>query len=179
MHTLDMQWTAPEMWLTLLHKKRNKECLGWLAPPHTYTFGQINCNRNDFQKHLTGRWNSLDSCFPHFCFHSVVKCVLCEWRVLYIIYYELLFNEARLKSIMHFTKKTMSFVIAFSPSEIPQGISPSAVLVPAQIIFSWQKMVLLFPSISTAGDGFGPNKRIVLSFEIHTTFLINIMFHDF
>lgn len=115
MHTLDMQWTAPEMWLTLLHKKRNKECLGWLAPPHTYTFGQINCNRNDFQKHLTGRWNSLDSCFPHFCYHSVVKCVLCEWRVLYIIYYVLLFNEARLKSIMHFTKKNYEFCDCFQP----------------------------------------------------------------
>jgi len=52
------------------------------------------------------------------------------------MYYVLMFNEVRSKSIMHFTKKPVSFVVVFSPSEISQGTSPSAALLPAQIIFS-------------------------------------------
>lgn len=47
------------------------------------------------------------------------------------MYYVLLFNEVRSKSIMHFSKKPMSFVIVFSPAEIPQGTSPSTALFPA------------------------------------------------
>lgn len=49
--------------------------------------------------------------------------------------YVLLFNEARSKSILHFTKKHMNFEIVFSPSEISQESCPNTALLPSGLVF--------------------------------------------